>query len=301
MSEEGGHESFLLWENQSWGLSNSDNTNSAATGSTEDKSGGKNQLQLQELETLQDEITKKNNKRGRGRNGKASIGGEGKGGGESDDHEMHIWTERERRKKMRNMFSNLHALLPQLPPKADKSTIVDEAVNYIKTLQQTLQKLQKQKLERLQGATNFGYEPSIMTSQKQAFDSREAFLADQVSSSDLANDISATNFSNSLSVSQFPVTFQTWTSSNVVLNVCGKEAQISACSPSKPGLFTTICYILEKHKIEVISAHVSSDSNQSMFMIQAHASGASNQLSEAFEVEEKFKKAAGEIMCWVSS
>lgn len=37
-------------------------------------------------------------------------------GGESE-HEMHIWTERERRKKMRNMFSGLHALLPQLPAK----------------------------------------------------------------------------------------------------------------------------------------------------------------------------------------
>ena len=47
-----------------------------------------------------------------------TVGGarEGKGGDESD-HETHIWTERERRKKMRTMFCNLHALLPQLPPK----------------------------------------------------------------------------------------------------------------------------------------------------------------------------------------
>lgn len=36
---------------------------------------------------------------------------------DSPDHEIHIWTERERRKKMRDMFSKLHALLPQLPPK----------------------------------------------------------------------------------------------------------------------------------------------------------------------------------------
>ena len=112
-----------------------------------------------------------------------------------------------------------------------------------------------------------------MTTQKQAFDSREAFLADQVSSSDHLANISATNFSNSLSVSyEFPVLFQTWTSSNVVLNICGNEAQISVCSLKKPGLFTAICNILEKHKIGVISAHVSSDSNQSMFMIQAHVS-----------------------------
>lgn len=34
-----------------------------------------------------------------------------------DDHELHIWTERERRKKMRNMFASLHALLPHIPPK----------------------------------------------------------------------------------------------------------------------------------------------------------------------------------------
>ena len=118
MSEEGGHESFLLWENQSWGLSNSNN-NSAGS---EEKSG-KNHLQ--EQETLQDE-TKKIKKRGRtggvGKNEKGSTGEvregkEGGGGAGDSDHEMHIWTERERRKKMRDMFASLHALVPQLPPK----------------------------------------------------------------------------------------------------------------------------------------------------------------------------------------
>ena len=37
--------------------------------------------------------------------------------GDQSEHEMHIWTERERRKKMRNMFSCFHALLPQLSAK----------------------------------------------------------------------------------------------------------------------------------------------------------------------------------------
>lgn len=37
--------------------------------------------------------------------------------GKSEQEKVHIFTERERRKKMRNMFTNLHALLPQLPPK----------------------------------------------------------------------------------------------------------------------------------------------------------------------------------------
>lgn len=33
------------------------------------------------------------------------------------DHEIHILTERERRRKMSNLFSNLHALIPELPSK----------------------------------------------------------------------------------------------------------------------------------------------------------------------------------------
>ncbi|KAB5541319.1 hypothetical protein DKX38_014293 [Salix brachista] len=227
-----------------------------------------------------------------------TVGGaarEGKGGGESD-HETHIWTERERRKKMRTMFCNLHALLPQLPPKADKSTIVDEALNCIKTLQQTLEKLQKEKQERLHGAMPFGHEPSMIFPHQQA-DSREAFLADQGSSSNLT--VSSTK--SLPSFSRYPVLFQTWTSSNVVLNICGDEAQISICSPKKSGLFTTICYVLEKHNVEVLCVHVSSDSNRSLYMIQARASEASDQFGETFPVEEVYKQVAREIMCRVSS
>ena len=152
---------------------------------------------------------------------------------------------------------------------------MDEAINYIKTLQHTLQKLQRQKLERLQGAAAFGFElqPPLITSQKlSSYNSREAFLADQGSSNNNLSINAATSYSNSLSILQYPVIFQTWTSSNVVLNICGDEAQISVCSPKRPGLLTAICYVLEKYKIEVVSAHIISDSNRSIYMIQAHVS-----------------------------
>ncbi|GAV86333.1 HLH domain-containing protein, partial [Cephalotus follicularis] len=259
---EGGREKFV-WENQSWDFSNSDNS-----GGSDEKSGEKLPLSRFDAQTeTRAEAEAKEKKRG---GGGVGVGNNEKGSEEVEggnvegesDHEIHIWTERERRKKMRNMFANLHALLPHLPPKADKSTIVDEAVNYIKTLQHTLQKLQKQKLERLQGAT----QPSIFTPPKLPFNSREAFLADQGSSS------SNLAINANLSVSQYPVLFQTWTASNVILNTCGDEAQISVCSPKNPCLLTTVCHILEKHNIEVISAHVSSDCNRSMYMIQARVS-----------------------------
>ncbi|XP_023922279.1 transcription factor bHLH95 [Quercus suber] len=306
MSEEGVgcHESFF-WENQSWGFTNSDNS----AGGSEEKLGKKvpgsssnSQAEIGMEEAVPLPIVKKKG-RGVSKNGKGSNGEgrAGKGSGESD-HDVHIWTERERRKKMRNMFANLHDLLPQLPPKADKSTIVDEAVNYIQTLQHTLQKLQKQKLERLQGVSStFSFEPNTITSQKLSYESREAFLADQGSSNIQAIG-TTTTCSNSLPVLRNPVMFQTWTSSNVVLNICGNDAQISVCSPKKPGLLTTICYVMEKHKIEVVSAQITSDYNRTMYMIQAHVTGASVQFQEAaFPVEEIYKQAVAEIMLWVSS
>lgn len=50
-----------------------------------------------------------------------------KGGNKSGakEHEIHIWTERERRKKMRSLFENLHGLLPQLPAKVKKNCVND--------------------------------------------------------------------------------------------------------------------------------------------------------------------------------
>ncbi|KAI8532800.1 hypothetical protein RHMOL_Rhmol11G0242700 [Rhododendron molle] len=308
MSEVGEHENFV-WESQSWAFANSDNSGSG--GKPPDLGSNTQTPTGKEVEAVQAAMGGKKRSGGGKRKGKGSGGGgggeegnEGKSGGESD-HEIHIWTERERRKKMRNMFSNLHALLPQLPPKADKSTIVDEAVNYIRTLQQTLQKLQRKKLERLHGVAPINYEPSLVTPQKLAIDSREAFVADQVSSSNLANTSTPANSNSSNSVlpfvSRFPPIFQTWTSQNVILNVCGEQAQINICAPKKPGLFAAICYVLEKHKIDVVSAHVSSDQNWTMLMIQAHARIAHDQLPEAFPVEEIYKQAAGEIMLWLSS
>ncbi|GMH02874.1 hypothetical protein Nepgr_004713 [Nepenthes gracilis] len=307
----GGQETFL-WESQSWAFSNSDNSYGG-----DEKSDTK--IPDRDSDNPIGKDTDTGNKRGRSGGSKNvkedGEGNDGKATGESD-HEIHIWTERERRKKMRNMFSNLHALLPQLPPKADKSTIVDEAVNYIKTLQHTLQRLQKQKLERLQVArtvATVNCEPSSMTMMPSRLaaaarapdTTREAFLADQGSSSSTCNfALPTASSSPGFSLPQLPVVFQTWTSSNVVLNVCGHDAQITVCSAKKTGLFTTICLVLDKYKIEVVSIHISSDGSRSIYMIQAHlqASGTnSDQFSERISVEEVYKQAAGEIMLWVSS
>lgn len=68
------------------------------------------------------EVGEKRSRKGGLKQGKANGGVDH--GADQSEHEMHIWTERERRKKMRNMFSSLHALLPQLPAKVSKIYII---------------------------------------------------------------------------------------------------------------------------------------------------------------------------------
>lgn len=154
---------------------------------------------------------------------------------------------------------------------ADKSTIVDEAVKYIKTLQQTLQMLQKQRLEKLQSATAVDYEQSIITSSKvTALGSRESYLADQ--GPPPKNLSMPTTTPHSFQVPNSPACLQTWFSPNVMVNTCGDDAQISLCSPRKTGLLATILCILEKHNLDLVSANISSDNYRSLYMIHAHVS-----------------------------
>ncbi|CAH9103599.1 unnamed protein product [Cuscuta epithymum] len=247
------------------------------------------------------------------------------------DHEVHVWTERERRKKMRTMFATLHSLLPQLSAKADKSTIVGEAVTYIKSLEQTLHTLQKQKMDMLQ---RFSYgSSSVLSSQRlnpAPTDQTAAFLAADhhaaggsgggggllaslFGSLSSSSSPAATNTHYSDVIPRHPpASFQTWTSPNVILNVCGGDAQISICCPKKPpgdrgggGLLTGICFVLEKYKIEVVSAQVSSDRHRSMCMIQArsglYGQDLLNETTAYAAVEEIYKQAAGEILLWVTS
>ncbi|KAL3814241.1 hypothetical protein ACJIZ3_015509 [Penstemon smallii] len=256
--------------------------------------------------------------------GAVRKGDENKGKGPADaaagasEHELHIWTERERRKKMRDMFTNLHALIPHLPPKADKSTIVDEAVKYIKKLQETRQNLRKRKLDnfRFRLNNNYNYNYNI-TNNNSPFIihkfGREGFLGEPGSSSTYHNmpmpaavttTLAKPNYMNPNPIftgPEYPAVFKTWTSPNVILNICGKDAHISVCGPKKPGLFTAICFVLNKYRVEIVTAQISSDRTRCMYMIHTRANGGSVLFPQAFPVEEIHKQAAAEIMLWVTS
>ncbi|KAL1193406.1 Transcription factor bHLH95 [Cardamine amara subsp. amara] len=240
---------------------------------------------------------------------------------ESPDHEAHLRTERERRKKMRDMFSKLHELLPDLPPKANQITIVDKAVNSIKSLEKTLETLKGQKLEKLQYSspsnTPLAFAPSsssaptnlltppisnhpqvltVGTTAPESY-SREAFMADQIFSSSAA----AVNLPYPCND---PVAgFDSWSNRNFVMNISGNEAFFNFCCPKdKLGVFTNVCYLFEKHNIEVLNANVSSNRFLTyMIHAQVKSNYESQLLANGFGVVEIFKQAANELATYVLS
>ncbi|CAM8943220.1 unnamed protein product [Rhodiola kirilowii] len=123
--------------------------------------GGMNELGVTEVEGEANREEAKKKEERSVELGKAVMVGDGNGDGErsinkgNDEEqvrEIHTQTEKDRRKKMRTMFSTLHGLVPHLSSKADKSTIVEGAVNYVRVLQQRLLILKSKKGEMLDAA-----------------------------------------------------------------------------------------------------------------------------------------------------
>ncbi|KAJ1696311.1 hypothetical protein LUZ63_004823 [Rhynchospora breviuscula] len=222
------------------------------------------------------------------------------GSTDNSDHEAHIQTERDRRKRMKNLFTSLQNFHPHLPPKIDKATIVEETVNYIKTLERTLETMQKQKLDRVRNIFLATQKPSSAASSSTSVAispehsvSREAFVADQVSRVPPPLD---------MVMPQQCYNIQTWTSPNVVLSIVGIDACISVCTPKRPCLITATAYFLERHGAEALAVQSYSDSLRTMFIMFARANEATGCFPETpIPADERFKLALGELILWLGS
>jgi hypothetical protein len=189
---------------------------------------------------------------------------------------------------------------------ADKATIVGEAVTYIKSLEGTVERLEKQKQERMRaqqaaagagsssGAAASSALPPAPAPAQAAAATRESVLADMVQSWNAQEALMAelkaaatavvygagTASDGAVPAPAPPLPpapprsppIQTWSSPNIVVCVAGDNAFINLCTPRHPGLLTRLFYVLERHRIHVVAATVSSSPTQKMFFIQARVS-----------------------------
>jgi hypothetical protein len=183
----------------------------------------------------------------------------------------------------------------------DKATVVGEAVSYIRSLENTLKNLERLKQDRIRaqqlaaGASCSRAAPQPAPPQPPAPPApaaltREAVLADMVHSWNAQEDIMtelraaasavvsgaprAVGGSSSSSSSAPAATpaLQTWSGRNIVVCIGGSDAFINLCTPRRPGMLTRLLQVLERHRISVMAATISSDHNRSFFSIQARVS-----------------------------
>ncbi|TKW39636.1 hypothetical protein SEVIR_1G192500v4 [Setaria viridis] len=216
---------------------------------------------------------------------------------EDGDVKAHIVTERERRRRMKDLFSNLHALMPHIPDKVDKATLVGETIHFIKALEKTKVQLEKQKQEQAlarQAAAQAMSSLSVMqTAQGMAAMSNGWGPVPQ--QQPLAA-VAAAAPPPPLAAATGPAGFQTWSAPNVVLSISDEKAVINLCLPRHPRMLTLVMSVLNKHGIDVITAHVAAEGARSMITIYTSVNGGENP-----SAEDIYKLAVSEIMVWLSS
>ncbi|CAL5021546.1 unnamed protein product [Urochloa decumbens] len=221
---------------------------------------------------------------------------------EDGDVKAHILTERERRRKMKDLFGNLHALMPHIPDKIDKASLVGETIHFIRALEKTKAQLEKRKLEQAvarqaaaqaaAASSSSFLAPTLQTAQGMAAMSNGCWGPPAVPPQQRQPPAP-------LVAAAGPVGFQTWSAPNVVLSVMREKAAINLCVPRQPRVLTLVMSVLNKHGIDVVTAHVVADeSARSMITVYTTVNGTGGENRSA---EEIYKLAVSEIMVWLSS
>nr|CAB3446838.1 unnamed protein product [Digitaria exilis] len=190
------------------------------------------------------------------------------------DLKTHIVTERERRKRMKDLFSNLQALMPHVPEKVDKATLVGETIHFIRTLEQTKVQLEKRKHEQAlawqaAAAASMSSVSASQTAQGMAAMSNgwgHVPRQQQPATSAAAIPVVPAPL---LTAAMGPIGFQTWSAPNVVLSVSNNKGIINLCLPKQPRLLTVAMSVLSKHGIDVITVQVAADGGWSLITIYA--------------------------------
>ncbi|GLJ23892.1 hypothetical protein SUGI_0454020 [Cryptomeria japonica] len=157
---------------------------------------------------------------------------------EISQREIHIQSERERRKGMNNLFERMRALLPSPNQKVDKSTVVSEIINYIQSLQQNLEDLNKKRAKTV-SSPGAGTAP-IKTEPVNCAESIQSRCTDSDSPPSLSL--------NEESTKQAP---------QVALHFNGNDIFITICCSHKANLLPAIIYVVEDHKLQIMCANVS--------------------------------------------
>jgi hypothetical protein len=152
---------------------------------------------------------------------------------------------------------------------------VGETIHFIKALEQTKAQLEKQKQEQAlarQAATQAMSSLSVMqTAQGMAAMSNGWGPVPQQQPPAVVA-AAAAAAPPPLTPATGPAGFQTWSAPNVVLSISDEKAVINLCVPRHPRMLTVVMSVLNKHRIDVVTAHVVAEDARSMITIYTSVS-----------------------------
>ncbi|CAO1942127.1 unnamed protein product [Urochloa humidicola] len=221
----------------------------------------------------------------------------------ADDSELkvQIIMERERRRHMKDMFNTLLDLMPHVPKKVDKATLVGETINYIKALEQTKANLERKKQERA-----LARQAAATANKAGAFSLPVTRTAHGMAALSDGWGPAIPQQQHAAPAAAPPPAalgaagFQTWSTPKVVLSVLSNnEAVINVCAPRQPHMLTLVLSVLSKHGIEVVSMQIAADGAGSLFAIYTRVNGAGGE--NPLAAEDIYKLAVSEIMVWLST
>lgn len=166
--------------------------------------------------------------------------------------EIHIYSERQRRKGMTHLYTTLLSLLPDANPKTDRCTVLTEAMEYIHILQAQVEELGRQKTE-------------ILVSLGEHINLDYAFGAD----------LDATNPSLMIEISD-EIKEEVLLAADVAVRVCGRDAFITLNSPKKKGVWSGILQILHEQEMELLNVTLSTSNEMDYHCIHARMSATSD-------------------------
>ncbi|KAG8059032.1 hypothetical protein GUJ93_ZPchr0002g25288 [Zizania palustris] len=215
----------------------------------------------------------------------------------------HVQAERQRRQRMKDRFNDLQALVPNLPTRIDKASIVVEAIDFIKSLQETVTNLERRKMERdiVARVSSSAVLAPPLTTPAQAIVPVVARSWSMPAASGGQAVLSPAGAHRGRS----PVIPAAAPAPSVVVNWCGDEhAFIDIRAPRltrRHDVLTMVMGVLEKHSINVVTAQIDSDDSQSKFTIHTCVNRESGLAMETVTTEGIYQLAVSEIMVWLTS
>lgn len=184
--------------------------------------------------------------------------------------EVHILSERQRRKSMRDSFTILQSLVPKLKLKhTDRITVLTEVITYIKSLRGTLEELERKKTDIMDflGLSD--------TRKHQYVDTTNVSYVN--SSSDNYDQQRGESGSNGELVVMVEVT----------VRLSGADVFITLNTPRRKGVWSRVLMLLQKYSVEVSNATLASSGESSFHCIHGKVTSISS--IEGIDLQDKLE------------